>query len=57
MDFEWNESAFRVDPRCDPGGTKVKHRWNFSEIKVEIRWAYKCKQYLFTRIIISNQAW
>jgi hypothetical protein len=54
MDFGWNESAFRVDPRCDPCGTKVKHKWNFSEINVEIRWAYKCKQYFFTRNVVSN---
>ncbi len=43
MNFEWNESALGADPRCDPGGTKVKHKWNFSEIKMEIRWGYKCK--------------
>jgi hypothetical protein len=43
MDFGWNESAFRVDLGCDPGGTKVKYRWNFREIKLEIRWGYKCK--------------
>jgi hypothetical protein len=57
MDFGWNESALRMDPRCDLGGTKVKCRWNLSEIKLKIRWGYKCKQYYFTRIIVSNQAW
>jgi hypothetical protein len=57
MDFGWNESAFRVDPRCGLGGTKVKHRWNFSEIKVKIRWGYKCKQYFFSKIVVNNQTW
>jgi hypothetical protein len=31
LDFGWNESALTMDRRCDPDGTKVKHRWNFSE--------------------------
>jgi len=43
LDFGWNESARIVDTRCDLDGTKVKHRWNFSEIKMEISWGYKCK--------------
>jgi hypothetical protein len=53
MNFEWNESALGADP-SDPSGTKVKHRWNFNEIKVEIRWGYKCKQYYFTKIVVGN---
>jgi hypothetical protein len=57
MDFGWNESALRMDPRCDLGGTKVKYRWNLNEIKLKTRWGYKYKQYYFTRIIVSNQAW
>jgi hypothetical protein len=54
MDLGWNESALRVDPKYDPSGTKVKHMWNFSEIKVEIRWGYKCKQYFLTKIVVGN---
>ncbi len=36
MDFGWNESEPRVDPRCDVGGTKVKNRWNVNGTLVEI---------------------
>jgi hypothetical protein len=56
MDFGWNESRPRVDPRCDLSGTKVKHRWNVNETLVKIRWGYKCNQYFLTRIIVNNQA-
>jgi hypothetical protein len=49
LDFGWNENAFRVDLGCDPSETKMKHKWNFSEIKVEIMWAYKCKSYFSLR--------
>jgi hypothetical protein len=55
LDFTWILDG--VDPRCDPCGTKMKHKWNFNEIKVEISWAYKCKQYFFTKVIVNNQAW
>jgi len=36
MDFGWNESAPKVHPRCDPSGTKMKHRWNVNETLVEL---------------------
>ncbi len=37
MDFGWNiESGPRVDPRCDVGGTKVKHRWNVNETPMQL---------------------
>ncbi len=36
MDFGWNESALRVHPRCDPSGTKVKHRWNVNETPMKL---------------------
>jgi hypothetical protein len=47
LDFGWNESELTMDTRCDPNGTKVEHRWNFNEIKMETRWGYKCKEYFF----------
>ncbi len=55
LDFGWNECAPRVHTRCDPSGTKVKHRWNFNEIKMENRWGYKCKQYFFIRIVLVTK--
>jgi hypothetical protein len=36
MNFGWNESVTKVHPRCDPSGTKVKHKWNVSETPVEL---------------------
>jgi hypothetical protein len=36
LDFGWNECAPRVHTRCDPSGTKVKHRWNFNESLIEL---------------------
>ncbi len=36
IDFGWNESEPRVDPRCDVGGTKVKNRCNVNGTLVEI---------------------
>ncbi len=56
MDFGWNESALRVHPRCDPGGTKVKNRWIVNETLAEIKWGYKCNQYFFISTVVNNQA-
>jgi len=36
MDFGWNENAPRMHPRCDPSGTKMKHRWNVNETPMEV---------------------
>jgi hypothetical protein len=36
MDFAWNESGLRVDPKCDVGGTKMKNRQNVNGTLVEI---------------------
>jgi len=33
MDLGWNESALRVDPKCDPSGTKVEGTWSMLDFK------------------------
>jgi hypothetical protein len=54
MDFGWNESGLRMDPRCDVGGAKTKHRWNVNGTLEEIRWGCKCKQYFFNKVVVSD---
>jgi hypothetical protein len=52
LEFIWILDGMKVDPRCDVGGTKVKHRWNNNENLMEIKWGYKWKQYFFNRAIV-----
>jgi hypothetical protein len=55
MDFGWNESGPRMDPRCDVGGTKVKNRWNINGTLMEIKWGCKWKQYFFNMAIVVTR--